>query len=227
MCGRFTQTKSKQDIKKRFNVKKVPDGIESLFNIAPDQNIPAILNESPDEVSLVKWGLLPSWSKEEKSKYSMINARAETLLEKPSYKRLIQKKRCLIIADSFYEWKKVDGKKAPYRIMLKNGDLFSFAGLWDIWEKDGKVIKSCSVITTSPNELVKDIHDRMPVILSQDRENDWLSDIPVEMALGLLNPYSANKMKCYEISPKVNNPANNSSEIISPLYHPDMIHKHA
>ena len=101
MCGRFSQTKSKQDIKKRFNVKKVPDGVESLFNIAPQQNIAAILNEAPDEISLVRWGLLPSWSKEEKTPYSMINARAETLLEKPTYKRLIQKKRCLIIADSF------------------------------------------------------------------------------------------------------------------------------
>lgn len=217
MCGRFTQTKSKQDIKKRFKVKKVPDGIESLFNVAPDQSVPAILNENPDEVSLVKWGLLPSWSKEEKSKYSMINARAETLLEKPSYKRLIQKKRCLIIADSFYEWKKVDGKKTPYRIMMNTGELFAFAGLWDLWEKDGKVIASCSIITTSPNELVKGIHDRMPVILPQDKEKDWLSDISVDKAIGLLEPFPENKMKCYEISVKVNNPSNNSSEIIQPV----------
>ncbi len=217
MCGRFTQTKSKQDIKKRFNVKKVPDGIGELYNIAPDQSIPAILNESPDEVSLVKWGLLPSWSKEEKSKYSMINARAETLLEKPSYKRLIQKRRCLIPADSFFEWKKIDGKKSPHRIMLKDGELFAFAGLWDLWEREGKVIKSCTIITTTPNSLCKPIHDRMPVILPQNREKDWLSEIPTEEAIKLLQPYTSNDMSCYEISLKVNNPSNNSPEVILPI----------
>lgn len=217
MCGRFSQTKSKEDIKKRFDVKKVPDGVELLFNITPDQNIPAILNESPDEVSLVKWGLLPSWSKEEKSKYSMINARAETLLEKPSYKRLIQKRRCLIPADSFFEWKKIDGKKSPHRIMLKDGELFAFAGLWDLWEREGKVIKSCTIITTTPNSLCKPIHDRMPVILPKNREKDWLSEIPTEEAIKLLQPYNSNDMACYEISLKVNNPANKSPDIVKPI----------
>jgi putative SOS response-associated peptidase YedK len=183
MCGRFSQTKSKQEVKKRFNVKKVPDGIEGLFNIAPEQKIPAILNESPDEISLVRWGIIPSWAKEEKTQYSMINARAETLFEKPAYKRLIQKKRCLLIADGFFEWKKMNGRKTPYRIILKSGDLFAFAGLWDLWEKEG----------------------------------EWLSDIPVEKALELLKPYTNDEMKCYEVSLTVNNPKNNSADIISPL----------
>lgn len=217
MCGRFSQTKSKQDIKKRFNVKKVPDAIVPLFNIAPDGDVSVILNESPKEVSLARWGLIPSWSKEEKTQYSMINARAETLLEKPAYKRLIQRKRCLIIADSFYEWKKVNGKKAPYRIMLKNDELFAFAGLWDLWEREGKVIKSCTIITTTPNSLCKPIHDRMPVILPQNREKDWLSEIPTEEAIKFLQPYNSNDMTCYEISLKVNNPSNNSPEVILPI----------
>lgn len=217
MCGRFSQTKSKQDIKKRFNVKKVPDGIENLFNVAPDQNIPVILNENPDEIALVKWGLVPSWSKEEKTQYSMINARAETLLEKPSYKRLINKKRCLIIADSFYEWKKIDGKKAPYRILMKNEELFTFAGLWDLWEKDGKRIISCSIITTAPNKLVARIHDRMPVILPKEQESEWLSDIAADKAIELLKSYDSDAMKSYEISTKVNNPGNNSADLIEPV----------
>jgi putative SOS response-associated peptidase YedK len=147
----------------------------------------------------------------------MINARAETLLEKPAYKRLIQKKRCLLIADGFYEWKKTNGLKTPYRIMLKTGELFAFAGLWDLWEKEGKRILSCSIITTFPNALCKEIHDRMPVILPREREGEWLSDIPVEKAIEFLQPYTNDAMTCYEISSNVNNPKNNSVDIISPL----------
>lgn len=216
MCGRFSQTKSKQDIKKRFNVKKIPDGSGELYNVAPDGNIPVILNDAPDEVTLARWGLVPSWSKEPRTSYSMINARAETLLEKPSYKRLIEKRRCLIIADSFYEWKKTDGKKQPFRIMLKSDELFAFAGLWDLWEKEGNALISCSIITTSPNALVAKIHDRMPVILARDAERAWLSDIPVKEALAQLRAYEAKDMKAYPIATAVNNPSNNTPEIIIP-----------
>ncbi len=216
MCGRYSQTKSKQDIKKRFNLKKVPDEMGPLFNIAPDSNVPVILNESSDEITLARWGLVPSWSKEEESPYSMINARAETILEKPSYKRLIKNKRCLIIADSFYEWKKVKGKKFPHRIMLESEDLFAFAGLWDLWEGNGNSLISCSIITTTPNKLCVTIHDRMPVILPREREKDWLSDITVEDAIKLLQP-CADGMKCCEISLKINNPQNNSPDVILPF----------
>lgn len=217
MCGRFSQSKSKQDIKKRFNVKKVSDEIVPLFNVAPDQNIPVILNESPDEVTTARWGLVPSWSKAEKSPYSMINARSETLLEKPAYKRLVKNRRCLVIADSFYEWKKTASKKAPYRIMLKNEELFAFAGLWDVWEKEGKKITSCTIITTSPNKLMLPIHDRMPVILSQETERNWLIGEDVESVMNLLKPFTATQMKAYPISTAVNNPSNNYEDIIKPL----------
>ncbi len=217
MCGRFSQTKSKQEIKKRFNVKKVPDEIGPIFNIAPDSNVPVILNESSDEITLARWGLVPSWSKKEKPPYSMINARAETILEKPSYKRLIKNKRCLIIADSFYEWKKVNGKKIPHRILLESEDLFAFAGLWDLWEGKGNALISCTIITTTPNKLCAKIHDRMPVILSPDKEKSWLSDNSVENIQEFLKPYDDNKMKCYPISLVVNNPQNNSPEIILPF----------
>jgi len=128
------------------------------------------LNTRPDELALVRWGLVPNWAGEINSGYSMINARVETLLEKPAYKGLVERKRCLIIADSFYEWKKNGKSREPYRIMLKDEDLFAFAGLWDCWEKDGNELYSCTIITTAANDLVRDIHDRMPVILPEGRE---------------------------------------------------------
>lgn len=217
MCGRFTQTKSKQDIKKRFNAKKASDLVVPMFNIAPDSNVPVILNEAPDEITVARWGLVPSWSKEEKSPYSMINARAETLLEKPAYKRLVKNRRCLIIADSFYEWKKVSGKKFPYRIMLKSEELFAFAGLWDLWEKDGNALLSCTIITTTPNKLVASIHDRMPVILPEESERVWLAEKDVEAAVKLLKPFDAAQMTTYPISTAVNNPGNNSETVIKKI----------
>lgn len=217
MCGRFSQTKSKQDIKNRFNAKKVADSIVPMFNIAPDMNVPVILNEQPDEITLARWGLVPSWSKEEKSPYSMINARAETLLEKPSYKRLIKSRRCLIIADSFYEWKKLATHKQPHRIMLKDDSLFAFAGLWDLWEKDGNALLSCTIITTAPNSMMKTIHDRMPVILDKEMERNWISKAPAEKVMELLKAYKSNAMKSYEISTLVNSPINNRAEILEPL----------
>ena len=214
MCGRFSQTKTKQEVKKRFNLKKVPETIKPLFNIAPSQDIEVIFNESPEELSFARWGLLPSWSKEEKTQYSMINARAETITEKPTYKRLIRSKRCLVIADSFFEWKKASIQKIPYRIMMKDEGLFAFAGIWDQWEKEGVVIKSCSIITTAPNKLVADIHDRMPVIIPQEKEQEWLKADNLESVLGLLKAYSESSMTAYQISPLVNSPSNNTEEVI-------------
>ncbi len=217
MCGRFSQSKSKQEVKKRFNLKKVPDKIKPLFNVTPQQDIEVVFNETPDELSFARWGLLPSWSKEEKTPYSMINARAETITEKPTYKRLIKSKRCLIIADSFYEWKKVSKEKIPYRILMKDESLFAFAGIWDIWEKEGNIIKSCCIITIAPNKLCETIHDRMPVILPKECEGEWLSDAPMEKVLGLLKTYPNELMKCYAISTKINNPSNNTEEVIKAI----------
>ena len=149
MCGRFSQTKSKQDIKKRFNLERVPENLPELYNIAPQQNAPVVLNAFPSELALARFGLVPSWSKEEKTSYSMINARAETIMEKPTYKRLIKSKRCLVISDGFYEWQKKVDKKIPYRIFLKNDELFAFAGIWDHWGEGEKQFYSFSIITTT------------------------------------------------------------------------------
>jgi len=222
MCGRFSQSKDKQTIKKRFNVKKVADEVMPLFNVAPDQDVAAILNDSPDEIKAVRWGLIPPWSKTEINPYNMINAKGEELLEKKTFKPLIKSKRCLVLAESFYEWKKPEDDKdkksksktkIPYRILLKSEDLFAFAGLWDIWEKEGKKIISCSIITIGPNTLVAGIHNRMPVILPQALEKEWLSDIPVEKAMAMLKPYDAELMKAYTISNRVNIPTYNAPDI--------------
>ena len=159
MCGRFSHTKSKRDIKKRFNLERAHENLPQLFNIAPDQDAPVVLNAFPNELALARFGLVPSWSKEEKPQYSMINARAETIMEKPTYKRLIKSKRCLVLSDGFYEWQKKVDKKTPYRIFLKNEEPFAFAGLWDKWGEGEDQFYSFSIITTTPNKLVAGIHD--------------------------------------------------------------------
>jgi putative SOS response-associated peptidase YedK len=217
MCGRFGFAKPKDQIMKRFNLERVPDNLPLLYNITPQQNVPAVLNTFPNQLELIKWGLVPSWSKDEKPPYSMINARAETIFEKPTYKRLIKSKRCLILSDGFYEWQKTADKKIPYRIFLKNEEPFAFAGIWDTWGKGEKQFYSCSIITTTSNKLMASIHDRMPVILDPEDEPKWLQDIPMNFVLSMLRSYPAEKMDAYPISTLVNTPTNNSADIIKPL----------
>ena len=217
MCGRFSQTKSKQDIKKRFNLERAPENLPQLFNIAPDQDAPVVLNAFPNELALARFGLVPSWSKEEKPQYSMINARAETIMEKPTYKRLIKSKRCLVLSDGFYEWQKKVDKKTPYRIFLKNEEPFAFAGLWDKWGEGEDQFYSFSIITTTPNKLVAGIHDRMPIILDPEDESKWLQETPMNIVMSMLRSYPAEKMDMYPISNLVNVPTNNSLDIIKPL----------
>jgi len=219
VCGRYSLTKAdEKNLKKRFNLKKIPKGLKPRYNISPQQQVPVILNKSPETLNLLRWGLIPFWAKEERIGYKMINARAETIMEKPSFKRPFAKQRCLVIADSFYEWKKVEkGSKQPCRVMMKDDGLFALAGIWDCWKKGEEDILSFSIITTSPNRLMKSIHDRMPVIIPQSQEKLWLSDIDEKEAFGMLKPYSAEKMKAYEISTFVNSPQNDSSDVIDPL----------
>ncbi len=217
MCGRYGFAKPKDQIKKRFNLERVPDNLPLLYNIAPGTNVPAILNTFPNQLAMIKWGLVPSWSKENKTTYSMINARGETILEKPTYKRLIKSKRCLICATEFYEWHKSADKKIPYRIFLKNEEPFAFAGIWDSWGAGEKQFYSCAIITTSANKLMAAIHDRMPVILDPEDESKWLQDIPMNFVLSMLRSYPPEKMDAYPISTLVNSPSNDSPDIIKPL----------
>lgn len=194
-----------------------PDQIPLFYNIAPSQKAPVILNESPDELSFIRWGLIPHWAKAEKLNINPINAKAETITEKPMFKDLIKSKRCLVLADAFYEWKKVGGKKIPFRILLKDGEAFAFAGIWDVWESGGKQIKSCLIITTSANKLVGEIHDRMPVILPREIEKKWLGETNINNVLEVLKPYHSDEMKAYPISKLINSPANNSYAVTKPL----------
>jgi len=213
MCGRFSLTTTeKQFILSRFELDEIKIKLEPRYNIAPSQMIPVIRNDYPHELNEAKWGLIPHWAKDETNAYKMINARSETISEKPAYREAFKRHRCLIIADSFYEWNKKGGLKTPYRIMLKNEDVFAFAGIFDIWHDT----ISCSIATTEPNKLMEKIHIRMPVILQKKDEKRWLESEPEE-ALKLLKPYDVNKMKMYEVSSQINSPANDFKGLIEPV----------
>jgi len=198
VCGRFTSSQRREAIGERFEV-AVPETYSERYNLAPQQRA-LIVREHDDvrEAVMAKWGLLPFWAKDAKIAFKMINARAETLTEKPAYRSLIGKCRCLIPADGFYEWTLgSDGKKKPIHFHLPGRELFAFAGLWTSRtdEETDEIIESCTIITTRPNELVAPVHDRMPVILPSDAERVWLDPtISKEHALSLLEPYPADLM---------------------------------
>jgi putative SOS response-associated peptidase YedK len=224
MCGRFTLTATVDQLIDRFDVEFFLEQEEYLpsYNVAPSQSVLAVINNgSHKRMGFLRWGLIPSWAKDMSIGYKMINARAETLSEKPSFRNAYKNKRCLIVADSFYEWKRIDSKtKTPMRIKLKSDELFSMAGLWESWKSpEGKTIYSCSVITTQPNELVQDIHDRMPVILKPEDEKNWLdpSISDTSKLQPLLKPLEPSLMEAYEVSPLVNSPKNNSIQLIQKI----------
>ncbi|QED48534.1 SOS response-associated peptidase [Cytobacillus dafuensis] len=224
MCGRFTLTASFEQIIDRFDIEQFieQDLFAPNYNVAPSQSVLAVVNDgSKNRLGFLRWGLIPSWANDEKIGYKMINARAESLKEKPSFRNAYMKRRCLIIADSFYEWKRHEDKtKTPMRIKLRTSELFAMAGLWEHWKSpQGKSVYSCTVITTTPNELVKDIHDRMPVILQPEDEKIWLDrSITAPSYLdGLLKPLDQDLMETYEVSTLVNSPKNNSPELIQKI----------
>jgi putative SOS response-associated peptidase YedK len=178
-----------------------------------------IVNDSKKHVEMMQWGLVPFWAKDEKSGYKMINARAETLPVKPSFRKALSLQRCIIPAGGFFEWKHVDKEKIPYYIFLKNQSVFGFAGLYDVWhDKQGRELKTYTIITTEPNALVEPIHNRMPVILEKQNEYEWLNPDETEPArlVKLLHPYPAWEMEAYPVSRLVNSPANDTKEVIEP-----------
>jgi putative SOS response-associated peptidase YedK len=221
MCGRFTLTATVDQLIDRFDIEYFleQEDFQPSFNIAPSQSVVAVINNGRhNKMGYLRWGLIPPWAKDMSIGHKMINARSETLLEKPSFRTAYKKKRCLIIADSFYEWKRLDEKKKiPMRIRLKSEKLFAMAGLWENWKSpEGKSIFSCTVITTTPNKLVGDIHDRMPVILRPEDEKIWLdpSINDTGMLEQLMIPLDEKVMEVYEVSSLVNSPKNNSIELI-------------
>lgn len=224
MCGRFTLTATFEEIIDRFEIQAFleEENYAPSFNIAPSQAVLAVINDGKsNRMGFLKWGLVPPWAKDAAIGNKMINARSETLSEKPSFRTAFKKKRCIVIADSFYEWKRHEDKsKTPMRIKLKSDELFAMAGIWEAWKSpEGKSLYTCSVITTGPNELMKDIHDRMPVILKPEDEKTWLnpSITDTKDLNKLLVPFDENLMETYEVSSLVNSPKNNSVELIQKI----------
>lgn len=220
MCGRYSVVprKIKGNSRAADLLEKALQ--EGRYNAAPPQQLPVITNKNPDVIQFFSWGLQPFWAKDAKSIKRAINARAETLTEKPSFRSLLSSKRCLVPADGFYEWQATPQGKVPHRILLKSEELFSFAGLWDEWvdKSSGEVLHTYTIITTEANELVKPIHDRMPVILSPEVEELWLDEHEKQDdLLSLLKPYKADEMKAYAVSTLVNSPLNNVPEVLNSL----------
>ena len=240
MCGRYTLIASQGAIQGAFDIKL--DRFDWMrhfprYNIAPSQRVLVVVN-SPDQTlvnaepsqtisrgarvaDLFSWGLIPFWAKDPAIGNRMINARAETLAEKPAFRTSLRKKRCLVVADGFYEWRADAGKRVPMRITLKSAEPFAFAGLWDEWKAPtGEPVRSCTIITTTPNEVMADIHNRMPVILGSEAEKVWLDPDVQDASLlaSLLAPYPTDRMSAYRVSPLVNSPKNDSPECILPVW---------
>ena len=219
MCGRYVLYSPIEVLIARFGIKQATFGLTPRYNIAPEQEIPVIIQS--DEMRLVgmRWGLIPFWTKQPSSDYSTINARAETLELKPTYRHSFRNRRCLIPSDGFYEWKGTAGRKTPYFIRLRSQEPFAFAGLYDIWEPpEGMTVTSAAIVTTTPNELLSKIHNRMPVILSPEEQATWLDreNNDPSVLRAMLDPYPSEEMEVYRVSTYVNTPSNEGPTSIVP-----------
>lgn len=219
MCGRYTITVTIEELLLRYFLDpNTPLALQPRYNIAPTQMVPAVLNDGErNRIGELKWGLVPSWAKEPSIGSKMINARAETISEKPAFRGLITRKRCILPADGFYEWRKNGDKKQPYRIVLQRVQIFSLAGLYETWVgPNGEKVSTCTIITTEPNALMASIHDRMPVILRPDDESVWLDrrNQDNDLLQSLLVPYDAKDMRAYPVSAAVGNVKNNQPDLI-------------
>ncbi len=220
MCGRFSLTQSADALANAFALNDVPAWMPR-YNIAPTQTIATLVSDaSPSrQFRLLRWGLVPSWAKDLAIGSKLINARSETVAEKPSFRAAFKQRRCLILADGFYEWLRLDKKqKQPYYFQLTDKQPFAFAGLWERWQGSGEPIESCTMLTTQANELLQPIHDRMPVMLAPETYERWLDvTTPAAELQQLLHPYDAQAMQGYPVSPSVNSAANENIECLNPL----------
>jgi putative SOS response-associated peptidase YedK len=226
MCGRFTLTVDPEDLREAFHLEAPPPAeLGRRYNIAPSQPVAVIPNEGSRRMELFQWGLIPAWAKDPKIGNSLINARGETVAEKPAFRAAFKKRRCLILADGFYEWKRegqaARARKTPMYIQMKDGRPFAFAGLWEAWKApdaaEGVWLKTCTIITTTPNALMAPIHDRMPVILPPAAYDAWLTpgELPAAEARALLQPFDPGLMTARAISTRVNNPRFDGPEILA------------
>ena len=224
MCGRFTLTAAGEVVASIFELAEAPV-FSPRYNIAPTQPVAVVVSDSPESTRLFKtlrWGLIPRWAKDPSIGARMINARAETVATKPAYQSAFRRRRCLIAADGFYEWRQAAAKKRkqPYYVRMEDSRPFAFAGLWEHWEGSrGSAIDSCTVITTGPNELMKPLHDRMPAILRPEYYDRWLDPRiqDAELLQPLLRPYPGDPMTAYPVSLHVNNPSHDTVKCIEPL----------
>lgn len=222
MCGRYTLTADPTELAAYFDLDTVPT-LEPRFNIAPTQSVPVIraVPELGRHLDLVRWGLIPVWAKDRAIGNRMINARADTVAVKPAFRAALRHRRCLVVADGFYEWRQVDGHKQPYWIGFEGRTPFAFAGLWEHWQdrSSGERVESCAIITTDANPLVRTVHDRMPVILPPQHFDAWLDpqQTAAEPLLALLKPHADTDMIAYPVSRNVNNPRNDEAELLAPV----------
>jgi putative SOS response-associated peptidase YedK len=211
MCGRFTLSANAQRLKDFFPLYEIPE-IQPRFNIAPTQQVLTVRQEenAKPQAAFLRWGLIPSWATDKKIGASLINARADTVATKPSFRSAFKRRRCLILADGFYEWRKGDKPKQPFHIRLSDGQAFAFAGLWEHWKGEEPAIDSCTIITTDANDVVRPLHDRMPVILDPRDYARWLDPACADPGVlqEMLRPYAPEQMTAVPVSPYVNSARN-------------------
>ena len=221
MCGRYSLIASIAELGERFGFDGADVAYSPSYNVAPTQGVLTVVAESEARRAVrMRWGLIPSWARKASIGSRMINARAETVAEKPSFRTALRRRRCLVLADGFYEWRRTSAGKRPLRITMASGEPFAFAGLWDTWrDPQDKTVTSCTIITTGANDLLRPIHDRMPVILHREQEDLWLDhDVrEPDVLREVLIPYNPGAMKAYEVSTLVNSPANDGPELSVPM----------
>jgi putative SOS response-associated peptidase YedK len=219
MCGRYTLTASAEAIKGAFQLATIPPEVQPRYNIAPTQPAPVVLGQAVRQMLMMQWGLVPSWAKDASGASKLINARAETIDEKPSFKASFARRRCLVVVDGFYEWGK-DG--TPYYLYFADRRVFALAGLWDVWKpKDGEPLQSFTIITTEPNDYIRPLHHRMAVILDPSDYAVWLDEgADVVTLKSLLKPYAPDDMRHHAVSPIVNSARVEGAELIEPYAPP-------
>ena len=218
MCGRTSLFAAREDLERQFDARMVADGgYRPRYNIAPGDPLEVVTNRATDEIDRYRWGLVPFWADEPEE--GLVNARSETVAEKRVFRDAWESRPCLVLSSGFYEWRERDGgPKRPYRIYRDDAPAFAMAGLWDVWEGDGRELPCVTILTTEPNDLLRSIHDRMPVVLPDGDEGTWLAAGPDERA-ELCRPYPADDLDAYEISTRVNDPGNDGPSVIEPLEH--------
>lgn len=221
MCGRYTLRAQLNQLLQIYSATSEIE-ISPRYNIAPSQSVPVLKlggDNASREIVSMRWGLVPSWAKDEKIGYKMINARSETIEEKPSFRTAFKRRRCLVLADGFFEWQKRGSKKQPYLFQKKNAAPYAYAGLWETWNHGNQPVVSCTIITTTANELVADVHDRMPVILQDRHLENWLNPEfdHVDRLKSMLEPYPADEMERYPVDPMVGSPQNDKPQCVEPI----------